>query len=209
MLLPAPSRSGAVWCGLATLRRPAASRGVYRGAPLPNLGAANGRVRLGRSGPKQQSGRNPRCSKRPQPDRPSQRLTSPEIARLVNDRRRPAVNVIDDPTAPRQAATGGWGQQQEGARRVLCTLPRCAANYRNAYSARTIAIKSAHDRAERPAITAADCPSVKRSSIGGTSLARFSSTRWKIDIVASTATWQPTNTKDYRCVSFHCVKLHT
>ena len=55
MLQPAP-------CGLVRLDcPPAASRGVYRlRAPLPNLSAANGRVRLGRSGPKQQSGRNPR-----------------------------------------------------------------------------------------------------------------------------------------------------
>jgi hypothetical protein len=54
MLLLAPSRS------LRLDYPPAASRGVYRGAPLPNLSAANRRARLGRSGSEQQSSRHPR-----------------------------------------------------------------------------------------------------------------------------------------------------
>jgi hypothetical protein len=72
-------------------------------------------------------------------------------------------------------------------------------SYRKARRAMTIAIKSAQDDAERLTITTADCPNVKRSSTGGTGLGRFSSTRWKIDIVAPTANWS-INTKVIQCL---------
>jgi len=49
--------------------------------------------------------------------------------------------------------------------------------YTNARSAKTMPTRTPHDAAESTAMTIADCPRVKRRSVGGASPVCFSSTR--------------------------------